>query len=193
MCPTTARLSCALLRAGALRVTACFRSPLTPSSGLSSGLYPGRWNTSISASRPANQARTLAERWTGRRSRMRKTFWPASRARRARKRSRLGALTAPSSTIQRSSPLFVTAVCHGRDQAEAGPLVVDPHLRRAAPGRVAAAAHVVRAQAGLIPPEDRAALGLGPRRNGRVVAPQPAPHRGRVLLVGAPQRLLGGE
>ena len=33
MCPTTARLSCALLRAGSLRVTACFRSPLTPSSG----------------------------------------------------------------------------------------------------------------------------------------------------------------
>src|SRR5215210_724108 len=40
---------------------------------------------------------------------MRKTLWPASRTRRARKRSRPGALTAPSSTIQRSSPLLVTA------------------------------------------------------------------------------------
>ena len=38
MCLTTARLRCALLRAGSLRVTACFRSPLSPSSGFSSGL-----------------------------------------------------------------------------------------------------------------------------------------------------------
>ena len=35
MWPMTARLSCALLRAGALPVTACFRSPLMPSSGFS--------------------------------------------------------------------------------------------------------------------------------------------------------------
>ena len=36
-----ARFSCCLLRAGALRGTACFRSAFTPSSGLSSGLYEG--------------------------------------------------------------------------------------------------------------------------------------------------------
>jgi plasmid stabilization system protein ParE len=35
-------MSCALLRAGASRVIACFRSPLMPSSGFSSGLYPGK-------------------------------------------------------------------------------------------------------------------------------------------------------
>src|SRR4028119_2322501 len=40
MWPTTARLSCALLRAGSLRVTACFRSPLIPSSGF--GALPRR-------------------------------------------------------------------------------------------------------------------------------------------------------
>ena len=33
-----ARFSCCLLRAGALRGTACLRSAFTPSSGLSSGL-----------------------------------------------------------------------------------------------------------------------------------------------------------
>src|SRR4028119_2432259 len=40
MCPTMARLSCALLRAGSWRVTACFRSPLIPSSGF--GALPRR-------------------------------------------------------------------------------------------------------------------------------------------------------
>src|SRR5918912_3170540 len=50
-----------------------------------------------------------AARWTGRRSRIRNTLRPASRTRRPRKRISVGALSAPSSTIQRSSPLLVSA------------------------------------------------------------------------------------
>ena len=114
---------------------------------------------------------------------------PASRTRRSRKRIRAGALIAPSSTIQRSSPLLVTA--------EIRPSLARLWLTRTTGvrprGRIAAAAHVVRAQAGLVTPEDHAAFCLGPRRDRRVLPPQPAPHRGRVLLVGPPQRLLGGE
>src|SRR5215210_6377254 len=40
MWPTTARLSCASLRAGSRRAAACFRSPLIPSSGF--GALPRR-------------------------------------------------------------------------------------------------------------------------------------------------------
>src|SRR5215212_5948244 len=110
---------------------------------------------------------------------MRKTLRPTSRTRRPRKRIRLGALTAPSSTIQRSSPLLVTAEIRPRPAR-----LWDPDRGRPAPGRVAEAAHVVRAQPGLVAPEDDPAFGLGPRQDHRVVPPEPAPHhRYRVLLV----------
>jgi len=82
---------------------------------------------------------------------------------------------------------------HRRDQAEIGPPVVDPHLRRPAAGRVTAAAHVIGAQAGLVTPEDGATLHLGPGSDGWAVPAQPAPHRRRVRLVGSPQRLLRGK
>src|SRR3712207_9083824 len=68
-----------------------------------------------------------------------------------------------------------------RDQAQLGPPVADPDQRRPAARGVGAAAHVVRAQAGLVAPEDHAPGPLGPRHDGRVVPPQPAPHRRRVL------------
>src|SRR3712207_7041239 len=100
---------------------------------------------------------------------MRKTLPSASRTRRARKRSRSGALIAPSSTIQRSSPLLVTA--------EIRPRLARLWLTRTSGvrprGRIAAATHVIGAQAGLVPPEDGTAFGLGPGGNGRVVPPQP--------------------
>src|SRR3954454_24133028 len=117
---------------------------------------------------------------------MRKTLRPAPRTRRSRKRIRLGALIAPSSTIQRSSPLLVTA--------EIRPTLARRWLGRTTGvsprGGVAPAAHVVRAQAALVAPEDHSLLRLGPRRDRRVLPAQPAPYCGRVLLVGPPQRLL---
>ena len=67
------------------------------------------------------------------------------------------------------------------------------HDRRPAAWGEAAAAHIVGAQAGLVPPEDRALLPSGLRHDGRIVLPQPAPHGLRRLLIGPSERLLGRE
>jgi len=134
-----------LLRVGALRVTACFRSAWTPGSRFNSGLYGGRQDTSISASRPASQARTLAQWWTGRRAiEDEEDLAPdiadqaAEEAKQARRHGR---------AVQHH-PAQLAPVGHDPGQAEANPLVRGPERGRAAAGRVAAAAHVVGAQPG---------------------------------------------
>src|SRR3954452_3064926 len=90
-------------------------------------------------------------------------------------------------------PSQLALVGHRRDQAQLDPGLADPHHRGPAPRSVGAAAHVIRAQAGFITPDHDAAGLLGARHDLWVVPPQPAPYRHRVLLVGAPDRLLRGE
>src|SRR3954452_13967829 len=60
-------------------------------------------------------------------------------------------------------PAQLAFVGHRRDQAQAGSLVTDPTQRCPATRRVAAAAHVVRAQSGLVAPEDDGTGLPGPR------------------------------
>src|SRR3954465_14218732 len=87
-------------------------------------------------------------------------------------------------------PTQLAPVGHRRDQADISPPVVGANHRGLTAWGVAPAAHVVRAQAALVAPEDHSLLRLGPRRDRRVLPAQPAPYCGRVLLVGPPQRLL---
>src|SRR3954467_6701220 len=87
-------------------------------------------------------------------------------------------------------PTQLASICQRRDQAHIGPPVVGANHRGLTAWGVAPAAHVVRAQAALVAPEDHSLLRLGPRRDRRVLPAQPAPYCGRVLLVGPPQRLL---
>src|SRR5215210_1766625 len=89
-------------------------------------------------------------------------------------------------------PAQLASVAHRRDQADIGPPVVGANHRGLTAWGVAPAAHVVRAQAALVAPEDHSLLRLGPRRDRRVLPAQPAPYCGRVLLLGPPQRLLRG-
>src|SRR4029453_10905705 len=90
-------------------------------------------------------------------------------------------------------PAQLALVGHRRDQAQLDPRLADPHHRGPAPRSVGAAAHVIHAQAGLVTPDHEAAGLLGALHDLWVVPPQPAPYRHRVLLVGAPDRLLRGE
>src|SRR3954467_11952525 len=124
---------------------------------------------------------------------MRKTLRRASCIRRWRKRIRVGALTAPSTIIQRNSPLLATAEIKLRLARLWQTLVANPNHRCPAARGIATAAHVIRAQSGLVTPEDHPPSLPGPRHNGRVAPPQPAPHRRWVLLKGPPDRLLRRE
>src|SRR3954470_2270855 len=87
-------------------------------------------------------------------------------------------------------PAHLAPVGHRRDQSDIGPPMVGANHRGLAAWGVAPTAHVVRAQAALVAPEDHSLLRLGPRCDRRVLPAQSAPYCGRVLLVGPPQRLL---
>lgn len=87
--------------------------------------------------------------------------------------SRIAALIAPSSIIQRNSPLLLTA--------EDSPPMVDADDGRGP-------AHVVGPRSGRVSPEDDAVSHFG-LRDRRVVLTQPTPHRSRVLLAGLPRWL----
>src|SRR4028119_1515952 len=162
MWPTTARLSCALLRAGSLRVTACFRSPLIPSSGF--GALPRRLGAvprevehldlRLAPGQPGADLGRAVDRQAVEDEEGLLADVPHQAAEEAER-------TFCRDRAVQHHPAQLAFVRDGRDQAEVGPLVVDPHLRRAAPGRIAAAAHVIGAQAGLVAPEDGAALSFG--------------------------------
>src|SRR3954471_5362375 len=119
---------------------------------------------------------------------MRTTLPSASRTRRARKRSRSGAVMAPSSTIQRNSPLLVTA--------EISPRLARLWLTRTSgvwPGGAQRRPRTSSERRPVSSPRRGRTFGLGADGNGRVIPPQPASHRRRILLGGPSQRLLRGE
>ncbi len=90
-------------------------------------------------------------------------------------------------------PPHLALVGDGGDDRQAVALVVHPDHRRLALGCVAAAAHVVAAQAGLVAPVDLGALDLGARGDDRVFLVEPLLDRRRRLLVGLLHGLLRRE